>query len=80
MDSMKNIKLTPEQIDKFANDHFLASNQLFPEQWRGFARAIAAAARAEAIEECAKWYSDKGWLLDEDAVPDAIRALLNTDK
>lgn len=45
-----------------------------------FAQAIAAAARAEAIEECAKWYSDKGWLLDEDAVPDAIRALLNTDK
>ena len=25
-------------------------------------------------EECAKWYAEKGWLLDEEDVPAAIRA------
>ena len=32
-------------------------------------RAVAA-----EREECAKWYAEKGWLLDEEDVPAAIRA------
>ena len=28
----------------------------------------------EEREACAKWYEDKGWLLDESDVADAIRA------
>ena len=34
---------------------------------------IEAAVLAER-EACAKWYEDKGWLLDENDVADAIRA------
>lgn len=36
------------------------------------------AARNETLEEVALWYADKGWLLDEFNVPDAIRALKST--
>jgi len=39
-----------------------------------FAALVAAAARADEREECAKWYEDKGWLLDESDVAAAIRA------
>ena len=35
-------------------------------------------ARADEREACAKWYEDKGWLLDENDVADAIRARGNT--
>jgi hypothetical protein len=35
-------------------------------------------ARADEREACAKWYEDKGWLLDESDVADAIRARGNT--
>ena len=38
---------------------------------------IEAAVLAER-EACAKWYEDKGWLLDESDVADAIRARGNT--
>lgn len=31
--------------------------------------------RAEMRERVAKWHDDTGWLLDEDDVPEAIRAL-----
>lgn len=38
-----------------------------------FAMEVARrAARAER-EACAMWYAEKGWLLDEDDVPDAMR-------
>ena len=30
--------------------------------------------REDEREECAKWYEDKGWLLDESDVATAIRA------
>jgi len=36
--------------------------------------AFAALVRADEREECAKWYEDKGWLLDESDVATAIRA------
>ena len=39
-----------------------------------FAALVEAAARADEREECAKWYEDKGWLLDESDVAAAIRA------
>jgi len=31
--------------------------------------------RDTVLEEVAQWYASEGWLLDEDYVPDAIRAL-----
>ena len=36
---------------------------------RFYALAVAAERK-----ECAKWYAEKGWLLDEEDVPAAIRA------
>lgn len=38
-------------------------------------RAYVQAAREQTIEEVAQWYAEHGWKLDEDNVPDAIRAL-----
>ena len=43
---------------------------VFVETGRSIGRAEGIAAEREA---CAKWYSDKGWLLDEDDVADAMR-------
>ena len=43
-------------------------------------RAILAE-RQRAAEEIAQWYATTGWQMDEDDVPDAIRALpLHNDK
>lgn len=39
----------------------------------GLEKEILKAVIAER-EACAKWYEDKGWLLDENDVADAIRA------
>lgn len=33
-----------------------------------------AMAVAKERDECAKWYAERGWLLDEEDVPAAIRA------
>lgn len=41
----------------------------------GLLHTALTTARANAIEEVAAWYADKGFLMLEDAVPDAIRAL-----
>ena len=37
-------------------------------------KALIEAAVLAEREACAKWYEDKGWLLDESDVADAIRA------
>ena len=39
---------------------------------------VVAVMVADEREACAKWYEDKGWLLDESDVADAIRARGNT--
>ena len=36
---------------------------------------FAQIARADKQEQCAKWYETEGWLMDEDDIPAAIRAL-----
>ena len=36
--------------------------------------SIVTMAVAKEREECAKWYAERGWLLDEEDVPAAIRA------
>ena len=36
--------------------------------------AVALAVARLVAEDCAKWYESDGWLLDEDDVPNAIRA------
>lgn len=35
---------------------------------------LCALSVAKEREECAKWYAERGWLLDEEDVPAAIRA------
>lgn len=35
--------------------------------------AFAAAVEVAERERLAQWYAEKGWLLDEDDVPDAMR-------
>jgi len=37
-------------------------------------QAFAALVAAKEREDCAKWYAEKGWLLDKEDVPAAIRA------
>ena len=39
-----------------------------------FAR-FEAEIEAATIERCAEWYETKGWQMDEDDIPDAIRNL-----
>jgi len=41
-------------------------------------KAFEALVRADEREAIANWYRENGWLLDEDDVPDAIRARGNT--
>ena len=42
----------------------------------GYEKGVAGFMQAVELEReaCAKWYEDKGWLLDESDVADAIRA------
>lgn len=44
------------------------------EVFRAFAR-FEAEIEAATIERCAAWYQAKGWLMDEEDVPTAIRNL-----
>ena len=39
-----------------------------------FLSRFAALVAAREREKCAVWHSKEGWLLDEDDVPDAMRA------
>lgn len=36
-------------------------------------RIVVGAIASVEREACAKWYAEKGWLLDEDDIPDAMR-------
>ena len=63
--------MSPNEIIAMARDanpeHDLTS--MLP-----FLSRFAALAAAREREACAVWHSKEGWLLDEDDVPDAMRA------
>jgi hypothetical protein len=70
--------LSEKLITELAHKHY-AIYQEWQIDLHEYTRAIEKAAREEAIRECADWYSECGWRLDEDEVPIAIRALLKEE-
>ena len=59
----------PEYAQEFRPRWFGDEGGFSGAQMRLYALAAVAAER----ERCAQWYAEKGWLLDEDDVPDAMR-------
>jgi hypothetical protein len=67
--------LSEKLITALAHKHY-AIYQEWQIDLHEYTRAIEKAAREEAIRECADWYAECGWGLDEDDVPIAMLVLL----
>ena len=72
------MKPTTQQIIDWGRTALNETGALIPTEWNmELLEAICSAAyeagRKDEREAIAKWYEDRGWMLDDGLVPDAIR-------